>query len=79
MYRLPLKNIFNNKKVNNLVGEPCKRVSLKEAARPWLTAAVTVKAFTQVENDIINKKERELDKQYIAIKIDYRTKVFSKE
>ena len=45
-YRPPLKGIFNNKEVDNLVGEPYKRVSLKEAAKAWLAAAVAVEAST---------------------------------
>jgi len=32
-YRPPLKGTFNNKEVDDLVEEPCKRVSLKEAAK----------------------------------------------
>ena len=40
IYRLPLKGIFNNKEVDDLVGELYKRVSLKEAAKAWLAAAV---------------------------------------
>jgi len=31
-----------------------------------------------VEDHIINKEEEELDKQYTAIKINYKTKVISK-
>jgi hypothetical protein len=31
-----------------------------------------------MEDYIINKEEEELDKQYIAIKIDYKTKVIGK-
>jgi hypothetical protein len=46
-------------------------VSLKEAAKAQLAATVAVKASTQVEDDVINKEEGELDKQYAAIKIDY--------
>ena len=78
-YRLPLKGIFNNKEVDDLVGEPYKRVSLKEVAKAWLTAAVAVEVSAQVEDDVINKEEGELDKQYIAIKIDYKTEVISEE
>jgi len=43
--RLLLKNTFNNKKVNILIGELYKRVSLKEAVKAWLAAAVAVEAF----------------------------------
>ena len=45
-YRLPLKGIFNNKEVNNLVKKPCKRVFFKEAAKTWLITVVATKAFT---------------------------------
>ena len=78
-YGPPPKGIFNNKEVDNLVGEPYKRVSLKKAAKAQLVAAVTAKVSAQVEDDIINKEEGELDKQYIAIEIDYKTEVISKE
>ena len=60
-YRPPPKGTFNNKEVDNLVGEPCKRVFLKEAAKAWFTAIVTVKAFAQVKDNVINK-EGELNK-----------------
>ena len=40
---------------------------------------VIIEASTQVKDDIINKEEKELDKQYTVIKIDYKTKVISKE
>jgi len=79
IYRPPLKGIFNDKEVDNLVGEPCKRVSLKEAAKAWLAAAVAIEASNQVEDDVINKEKEELDKQYAAIKIDYETKVIGEE
>ena len=78
-YRPPLKGIFNDKEVDNLVGEPYKRVSLKEAAKAQLATTVAVEASAQVEDNIINKEEEELDKQYAAIKINYETKVISKE
>ena len=42
-YRPPPKGTFNNKKVDDLVGKPCKRVSLKEAAKPRLTALVAIR------------------------------------
>ena len=61
-YRPPLKGTFNNKEVDNLVGEPCKRVSLKEAAKARLAAVVAIEASAQVEDDVINKEEEELDK-----------------
>jgi hypothetical protein len=54
-------------------------VSLKEAAKAQLTTAVTAKASTQVKDNIINKEEGKLDKQYAAIKINYKTEVISKE
>ena len=59
---LLLKGTFNNKEVDNLVGEPYKRVSLKKVAKARLTTAVTVEVSTQVENDVINKEEGKLDK-----------------
>ena len=43
-YRPPPKGTFDNEKVNNLVGEPCERVSLKEAAKAQLAAAVAIEA-----------------------------------
>ena len=61
------------------VEEPYERVSLKEAAKAQLTAAVAVETSAQVEDDVINKEEGELDKQYAAIKINYETKVNGKE
>ena len=78
-YRPPPRGTFDNGEVYDLVGEPCERVSLKEAVKAWLTAAVVTEASTQVEDDVINEEERKLDKQYTAIKIDYKTKVNSKE
>ena len=78
-YRPPPKRIFNNGEVDNLVGEPCKRVSLKGAVKARLTATVAIEASTQIKDDIINKEEGELDKQYAAIKINYETKVNGKE
>ena len=44
-YGLPPKGTFNNKEVNDLVGEPCRRVSLKGVAKAWLAAAVAAEAF----------------------------------
>ena len=52
---------FDNEEVDDLVGKPCKRVSLKEAAKARLAAAVAVEASTQVEDNVINEEE-ELDK-----------------
>ena len=60
-YGPPLKGTFDNKEVDNLVGEPCGRVSLKGVAKAQLAAAVAAKASAQVGDDIINQ-ERELDK-----------------
>ena len=54
-------------------------MSLKEAAKAQLTTAVTAEASTQVEDNMINKEEGELDKQYTAIEIDYKTKVISEK
>ena len=78
-YGPPLKGTFDNEEVDDLVGEPCKRVSLKEVAKARLAAAVAAKASAQVEDDVINKEEGELDEQYTAIKIDYKTEVIGKE
>jgi len=78
-YRPPLKGAFNNKEVDDLVGKSCERVSLKEAVKAQLATAVAAEASAQVENDVINKEEGELDKQYIAIKINYETKVVGEE
>ena len=78
-YRPPLKGIFNDEEVDDLVGEPCKRVSLKEAAKAQLAAAAAAEASAQVKDDVINKEEGELGKQYVAIKINYKTEVIDEE
>ena len=39
-YRPLLKGIFDNKEVDKIVGEVCKRISLKEAAKARLAVAV---------------------------------------
>ena len=78
-YRPPPKGTFNNKEVDDLVGEPYKKVSLKEVAKAQLAAAVAVEVSAQVKDNMINKEERELNEQYTAIKINYETKVISKE
>ena len=57
-YRPPPKGIFNNEEVDDLVGEPYKRVSLKEAAKARLAAAIAAEASAQVENNVINKGAR---------------------
>ena len=75
MYGLPQKGTFDNKEVDEIIGEDYKRLLLKEAVKAWLVAA---EAFTQVEDYIVNKEEEELIKQYTAIKIDYKTEVISK-
>ena len=79
IYRPPLKGIFDNKEVDNLVGELYKRVSLKEAVKAQLAAIVVVEASAQVEDNMIDKKEGELDKQYTVIEIDYKTEVIGKK
>jgi len=43
-YGSPPKGIFDNEQVDDLVGEPCERVSLKEVAKAWLAAAVAAEA-----------------------------------
>ena len=60
-YGPPLKGTFDNKEIDDLVGESCERVSLKEAAKAQFTTAVAAEASAQVEDDIINKEEGELD------------------
>ena len=40
---------------------------------------VAVKVSAQVKDDVINKEEGGLDKQYAAIKINYETEVNGKE
>ena len=59
-YGPPLKGIFDNEEVNDLVEEPCGRVSLKGAAKARLAAAVAAEASAQVGDDVINQ-EGELD------------------
>ena len=54
-------------------------VSLKEAAKARLTAAVGTEASAQVEDGVIDEEEGELDKQYTAIEIDYETEVIGEE
>ena len=61
-----------------MVGEDYKRLSLKEAVKAWLAAAVAAEVFTQVEDYMINKEEEELNKQHTAIEIDYETEVIGK-
>jgi hypothetical protein len=53
-YGPPPKGTFNNEEVNDLIGEPCRRVSLKGVARAWLAAAVAVEASARVKDDVIN-------------------------
>ena len=53
-------------------------MSLKEAVKAQLAAAIAAKAFAQVEDDVINE-EKELEGQYAAIKINYETEVINKE
>jgi len=60
-YGLLPKGKFNNEEVDDLVGELCKRVFLKKAAKAWLAAAVAMEAFAQVKDNVINKEEGELD------------------
>ena len=48
---------------------------LKEAAKARLAAAVAAEAAAQVEDDVTNKEEEKLDKQYTAIKINYKNEV----
>ena len=78
VYRPPLKGIFDNEEVHDLVGEPCRRMSLRGVTKAQLTAAVAAEASAQVGDDVINQ-EGELDEQYAAIKIDYRTEAIGEE
>ena len=77
-YRPPPKGTFNNEEVDELVGEPCRRISLKEVAKARLAAVIATKASAQVEDNMINKEEGELNEQYAAIEIDYKTEVIGK-
>ena len=43
LYRPLLKGIFDNEKVDKLVGEPYKRVPLKEAGKARVAIAIAVK------------------------------------
>ena len=58
-----------------MVREDYKRLSLKEAVKAWLAAAVAAEVFTQVEDHMIDEEEEELNKQHTAIEIDYETEV----
>jgi len=53
-------------------------VPLKEAAKARLAAAVAVEVAAQAEDDVTNKEEEKLDKQYVVIKINYEKKVIGK-
>jgi hypothetical protein len=53
-------------------------VSLRGVAKAQLTAAVAAKASAQVGDNVINQ-EGELDEQYTAIEIDYRTEAVAEE
>ena len=48
--------------MDKLVGESCKRVPLKKAAKVQLAATVIIEAAAQVEDDMTNKEEEKLDK-----------------
>ena len=54
-------------------------MSFKEAVKAWLATAVATEASAQVEDNVIDKEEGELNKQYTAIEIDYKTKVIGEE
>ena len=56
-----------------MVGEPCERVPLKEAAKVRLAAAVAAEAAAQVEDDVTDEEED--NEQYAAIEIDYENEV----
>ena len=73
LYGPPPKGTFDNKEVDKLVGGPCERVPLKEAAKVRLAAAIAAEAAAQVEDDVTNKEED--NEQYAAIEIDYKNEV----
>ena len=54
-----------------------KGCRLKEAVKARLATAIAVEIVAQVEDGVTNKEE-ELDKQYTAIKINYKNGVISK-
>ena len=72
-YGPPQKGTFDDEEVDEMVGEDCERLSLKEAAKARLAAAA--EASTQVEDHMIDEEEEELNKQHTAIEIDYETEV----
>ena len=74
LYRPPLKGIFDNKEVDELVGEACKRMLLKEVTKAQFATVVATEVSVQVE-DIIDEEEEEPNKQYAAIEIDYKAEV----
>ena len=53
-------------------------MSLEGAAKARLAAAVAAEASAQVGDDVINQ-EGEIDEQYAAIEIDYRTEAIGEE
>ena len=53
-------------------------MSLKEAVKARLAAAVAAEASARVRDDVINQ-EGELDEQYTAIEIDYGTEAIGEE
>ena len=75
-YGPPPKGTFDNKEVDELVGEPCERVPLKEAAKAWLAAAVATEVAVQVKDNVTDEEEK-LDEQYAAIEINYENEVIS--
>ena len=83
LYEPLLKGTFGNEEVNKIIRKVCERMLIKEtikawlAAKAWLAVAVAMEVYAQVEN-IINKEEKELNEQYMAIKIDYEAAVIGK-
>jgi len=61
LYGLLPRGTFGNEEVDEIVGEACERMSLKEAARARLTATVAAEASAQVEDHITNEEGEELD------------------
>ena len=71
------QKVHLNEEVDELVGEPYKRVPLKEAAKARLAAAIAIEVAAQVEDNVTDEEEKKLNEQYAAIEIDYENEVIS--
>ena len=71
------QKVHLNEEVDELVGEPCERVPLKEAAKARLAAAIAAEVAAQVEDDVTDEEEKKLNEWYAAIEIDYENEVIS--